>query len=153
MSVKAVFKLARHGRAAATFAVAYLLCMLAPPLALALADSAEALHCLTARYENRLPLVAVDKAATPHSHEAHSHHDTAGEQDHLNHDAGAPLAGGMDVAADCCGYLCLSAIPVGPVPCVGPQERIFTTEARRGESIAGRDPDRIDRPPIVLLPV
>jgi len=153
MSVKAVFKLARHWRVAATFAGAYLLCMLAPPLALAFADSAEALHCLTARHEHRSPVAAADKVGTPHSHEAHPHHDAAGQQDHRSHDTGGPPAGGKNIASDCCGYLCLSAIPVGPVLCVDPQERMLTTEVLGGQSIAGRGPDRIDRPPIVLLPV
>jgi hypothetical protein len=151
MSVKAVFKLARQWRVAATFAGAYLFCMLAPPLALAFADSAEALHCLTARHEHRSPAAAADKAGTLHSHEAHVHHDAAGQQDHRSHDTGAPPAGGMDAAFDCCGYLCLSAIPAGPVQCVGPQERMLATEVRGGQSIAGRSPDRIDRPPIVSL--
>jgi len=151
--VKAVLKLAGHGRGAATFAVAYLLCVLAPPLALAFADSAGALHCLTLRHEHRSPVAAADAVGAPHSHEAHAHHDAVGHQDHGGHDTGKPPAGGMDAAFDCCGYLCLSAIPAGPVPCVGPQERIVAAEALGGPSIAGRGPDRIDRPPIVLLPV
>jgi hypothetical protein len=151
MSVKAVFKLARRWRVAAIFASAYLLCVLAPPIALAFAASAGALHCLTARHEHRLPVAAADKAGTPHSHEAHAHHDAAGQQDHRSHDTGAPPAGGMDAAFDCCGYLCLSAIPAGPVQCGVPQERMLATEAHGGESIAGRSPDRIDRPPIVSL--
>jgi len=138
---------------AAAFAGAYLFCMLAPPLALAFADSADALHCLTARHEHRSPVAAVDTVGTPHSHEAHSHHDAVGQQDHRSHDTGGPPAGGMDAASNCCGYLCLSAIPAGPAPCVGPQERMVAAEALGGPSIAGRGPDRIDRPPIVLLPV
>jgi hypothetical protein len=153
MSVRAVFKLARQWRVAATFVAAYLFCMLAPPLALAFADSAGALHCLTARHEHRSPVAAAEKVGTPHAHEAHSHHDAAGQHDHHGHDTGAPPASGMDAAANCCGYLCLSAIPVGPVPCVGLQERMAAAEALAGPSIAGRGPDRIDRPPIVLLPM
>jgi hypothetical protein len=153
MSVKAVLELARQWRVAATFAGAYLFCMLAPPLALAFADSAGALHCLTARHEHRSPAAAADTIGMSQSHEAHSHHDVTGQQDHRSHDTGAPPAGGMDAASNCCGYLCLSAIPAGPVPYVGPQERMLATQAWGGQSIAGRGPDRIDRPPIVLLPV
>jgi hypothetical protein len=144
---------ATRWRMAATFALAYTLCVFAPPLALAFAQSADVLHCLTVRHEHRSPVAAADVVGAPRSYEAHAHHDAAGHQDHGSHDADGPPAGGMDAASDCCGFLCLSAIPAGPVPCVGPQERMLTTEVLGGQSIAGRGPDRIDRPPIVLLPV
>jgi hypothetical protein len=140
-------------RVAATFTLAYALCVFAPPLALAFEDSARALHCLTVRHEHRSPAAAADALGALHSHKTHAHRDAAGHQDHGSQDTGKPPAGGMGAASDCCGYLCLSAIPAGPVPWVGPQERIIATEVLGGPSIAGRGPDRIDRPPIVPLPV
>ena len=140
-------------RAALTLALAYLLCVIGPPVALAFMDTGAAVHCLTARHEHRATAQSPDVQA--HARQAAAHgHDAAGAHRHdPGHDTGTSEPGGKVTTVNCCGTFCVSAMPASPVPDVVPHAGIPAAVAAVNHGIAGRGPDRIDRPPIVLLPL
>lgn len=93
-------------RAAALLALAYLLCLLAPPAAFAFGDGSRAAHCLTE-----------DNHGLPHVHpqsdvgQAHVH--GSGTSHVHQKQVAATKTNSQDTTADgqCCGLVCLSAIP------------------------------------------
>jgi hypothetical protein len=138
---------------AVTIAVAYLLCVLAPPVALAFMDSTSAYHCLTTRHQHGAA-AQVNDARTHISHAAAHEHGGRSAHDHdFHHDHGQKTADTEGVAVNCCGYFCLSAMPASPVPDCVPTIRIVPVAIAIEDRIAGRGPDRIERPPNVRLPL
>jgi hypothetical protein len=138
-----------------TFIAGYLLCVLSLPVALAFADTAKALHCLTIKHQHAdTGAHAGDANAHVHAAVEHIHDDGAahrhGDNDSSSHGHGTAGSGAVD---NCCGYFCLSAMPAGPTPDVLPMACIRSVTVSADYGIAGRGPDRIDRPPIVHLPL
>jgi len=159
-------------RAAIVFAVAYLLCVLAPSAVLAFTDGAALRHCLTG-HQHRAAMVRAEahvhdghggaysrgSAVRGSTHSAHvSGHDHAGAHDHAaaaDHLAGpaqASAGDGSGADAGCCGVFCLSAMPAGPIADVSPLTGMRAAAAVAEPGIAGRGPGRIDRPPNISLP-
>jgi hypothetical protein len=143
-------------RVAATLALAYAFCVLAPPVALAYLGGEAFVHCLTARHEHRTATAHAESAAI-HSHHAANHDHGAGDVKHLNahHHKGDPVSGqahdsGTSTAASCCGVFCISALPTSLSPDLLPTARILSTLQAVDRGIAGRSPGRIDRPPSLL---
>ena len=139
-----------------TFAIAYLLCVLVPPAALAWVGNSQAYHCLTKQHE----FAAGGHAQTEVYHaRAHVHHVAAVQSErtsphHVTGHKSEPKRGGSESkTVNCCGYFCLSAMPVSLAADVGPVTRVSPHITVVDHSVAGRRPDRIDRPPKVLLPL
>jgi hypothetical protein len=129
----------KRRRAGLILALAYLVCVIAPPLALAFADGTRAAHCLTHEHHATAPVhVHADGSADHHGTPAPA----PSEVDH--DDKSAPV--------QCCGLFCVTAAvaddadePLGVAlrgHAIPP-----TLEAAPG----GTGPFRIDRPPNSLL--
>jgi hypothetical protein len=140
-------------RAAITLVLAYALCVLAPPVALAFMNGAAVVHCLTARHAHRTAAVKTHDVDAHAQHTAaHDHGGAFAHQHDSHHGSAAAQADGQAAGTNCCGIFCLSAMPMSPAPDVSPPARILSLVSAVGLGIAGRGPDRIDRPPIALLP-
>ena len=138
---------------AVTFAVAYALCVLAPPVARAFVDGAAVFHCLTDRHGNGAAMAHVHEAKA-YAHNAAGHdHGGASSHRYMGPEPGEGKADANGAAFNCCGYFCLSAMPAGPAPGILPAAHVLPVVAAVDNGIAGCGPDRIDRPPIVLLPL
>jgi hypothetical protein len=134
-------------RAAMALAVLYAVCAVAPSVAMALAGGAAAAHCLTDDHHG----VARGQGHDHIQGEMHDHGDGTAH-DH----AGAPPADDdrqQDPGGSCCGLFCFSAA-TGDVDAFveGPvhASRVLPV---LDLSRDGRGPDRINRPPISLLPL
>ncbi len=136
-------------RAAIASAALYAVCVLAPPVGLAFANGAAAAHCLTDDHH-----AAAHKHATGDAHPhagAHVHGDGT---IHKHADDGTPIPGGEDDAANhpgaCCGLFCFAAM-TGDLPHIVAQPVHFSSVLPAlDDHLAGRGPDRINRPPITL---
>lgn len=134
-------------RAALFLAVAYAICVIAPPMALAFADRSIAAHCLF-EDSSGAPHVHAQSASAqvvPHVHNAgaaHSHADVSGSIK-----VGDEAQG---TAVGCCGLFSAPAISSN-------QNVLFADGAPESpaspaldDNLAGQGPDRLHRPPIAL---
>lgn len=126
-------------RAAGAIALAYLACVIWPPLALAFADGAVAAHCLTDDQQISHPI-----AATVHVHQdgtVREHHPTGGSDHQPVHSDGKGTTG------NCCGLFSLNAMaPAVSMP-VGPPQRGFAFHPAVASALAEHGPARLYRPP------
>jgi hypothetical protein len=136
-------------RAAIALAALYAACVMAPPLALAFADGAAAAHCLTDDHH-----AATHRHSTPDAHQhggVHRHADGAVHK-HAD-DAGTSMNGGEDeptsTTGSCCGLFCFAAT-TGDLPEIGQPVHASSVLPALDEHLAGRGPERINRPPITL---
>jgi hypothetical protein len=105
----------------------YALCVVAPAAALALADAATAVHCLTGDHHS---------VAKVHVHADGASHQHSGDRDHKSGQPG-----------NCCGLFCVSGIAqVFDVTLYSPAP-LSEVPVLVVQSISGRSSDRIDRPP------
>ena len=136
-------------KAAGALIALYALCILAPHAALALGSGAA--HCLT---EGPVAGHVHAAQATPHAHagssEPHHHDDGAA----LGHDdSGAPHKhsgqDGKGHAGNCCGLFCVSALALEADTAIHAPPAVSPALSGLYDSLAGRGPDRLIRPPIV----
>jgi hypothetical protein len=128
-----------RAHAARLLVALYALCVMAPALALAMGDVANA-HCLNA--------VTAQAAPAAHSHvhadgTVHSHADHGAPSHHSD--------GGKAHMGSCCGLFCLAGLPTELGPVVEQTVHASTEILPREDHLIGRGPDRINRPPIALL--
>lgn len=125
--------------AALAVAVLYALCALAPSVALAFPDSMAA-HCLSEELA----------AASPHEHGATAHVHADGIKHHHPgvgaHKKSSDESKGH--GADCCGLFSVVAIPAATMLIFGSVHLVPVTFPALDEFVYGRDPERINRPPI-----
>ncbi len=124
-------------------AALYALCVIAPSSAVAFGAGGHAAHCFT---EEQLGLAHVHQAdvghvhvhadGTMHRHDGPRHHGTPD-------DSNNPAA--------CCGVFGLTAMAVDPELDLAAPSRESSIVPVSFEPLAGRDPDRINRPPIGSL--
>jgi hypothetical protein len=137
-------------RMTVAFAVAYLVCVLAPHAALALTAGSATFHCLSGHHHHK----PAQAEAEPHHHhhgDAHAHGGGTHHHGTATHsDPGDVDSGGMN--ATCCGLFCVSAMPVNAIPDMPPALGVGIVTAALDNGFAGRGPVRIDRPPNLLLP-
>lgn len=136
-----------RSRAALAVAALYAFCVLAPHTAVALGSGG---HCLTDdRAAAHVHKMKADVA--PHTHAdgtVHHHGGTPSVHDDANTADPREHSKADDKSGKCCGLFCISAIAVEPgatllVP------RWFATELPAlAEALTGRDPGRLNRPPI-----
>jgi hypothetical protein len=127
-------------KAAAALAVLYSFCVLAPAAALAVADQEATAHCLTEPHGH--------SGAHHHAHHVHKHADGKA---HVHDDAGTVADHSSDdkaQAGKCCGLFCLTALATTNVPTLGKPALTTAPLATTDAGLAGRDPERITRPPI-----
>ena len=136
-------------RAAVTLALAYLLCVLVPPVARAFVDNTPTVQSVADydRHDHAVAHAADAKVSFLGDGAAHRH----GTHDDTSQNGTG--ADGHDKAVGCCGYFCMSAAPAAPVQDITPAFGTFAAVAAIDRGIDGRGPGRIDRPPIALLTV
>jgi hypothetical protein len=134
----------RRIRAAVAVSLLYVVCILAPSAALALAEPGAAAHCLT---ESSLGA-------------AHVHHERAAPNNdvhadggaHIHSDAGMPDrhsdADGKSHGGNCCGLFCVTAMPYEPALALAVPPAAALVGLGQDYQLAGRGLDRINRPPI-----
>jgi hypothetical protein len=138
--------MALRRRATALLAVVYLACVIAPPVALALGDSGVAADCLF-DHDHEVVAAHVHADGNVHRHAdasaiAHDHDNGLGRDDHESD--------GKSRAGTCCGLFSLSATLSDTAFRIDAPLRSQPVSPRLAESLAGRGPDRVNRPPIVL---
>lgn len=150
--------------AAMMVAALYAFCIVMPSAAVALGAADHAVHCLTegqlglhVHQPTESPFHAHDHAHGHGSHQtqahAHQHVYVAGAaHDHdTSHHRGTNKAD--DDPAACCGLFGVTAMAVDPQPDLGAPSRGSSILPTSFEELNGRGPDRINRPPIALLPL
>jgi hypothetical protein len=141
-------------KAARILVALYAFCLVAP-VSLAFADSALA-HCLTSPTPAQHMGHAHGEAAHVHqgmAHADHGHHvlATAESADAMHDHAGMTDSGGKSTAPACCGVMCISALPASTFE-LTPRTMIHASVVASSDAgISGEAPDRLYRPPIVLL--
>jgi hypothetical protein len=131
---------AARSRVASAVALFYLLCVLAPAAAFAIGDAARVVNCLTDDNHG---------LRSAHVHYAHQHE---GGKAHVHGDGTtdehtkAPDGKGSD--AQCCGVICLSALPASISEVQTPALPAMAVVSANQENVAGKAPDRLYRPPI-----
>jgi hypothetical protein len=128
----------------------YALCIIMPSAAVALGAGDGPVHCFT---DEQLGLTHVHHSGAGHAHtegHARTHVDADGTTHH--HDGTyhpAKSGTGSDPAA-CCGLFGLTAMAVDPQLVLDAPSRQASILPVSFETLTGRGPDRINRPPIVL---
>jgi hypothetical protein len=148
-------RLTRRVRAKAGWLVAllYLLCVLAPGVALALGDAAS---CLMTEFPTTAAAHIHDDAqplhAVSHRHvEEHQHHADAGgaTHDHARHQHGGETShGGKTSPEPCCAMMCISAIAANPPAVATPVQPISFCVSEIFQRLPGEAPPLLYRPPI-----
>jgi hypothetical protein len=129
-------------RAALVLAILFGVCTIAPSLALAFADGAATAHCLTDDHHGTTKSQEHDRGTGKSA--SHSHSDQ-GESDADKSDAAAP--------GSCCSVFCLTALSASPLHAFGPQINTSSSYLALQDVVSGSGPGRINRPPIVSLPM
>jgi hypothetical protein len=132
---------AAKSRVASAVALLYLLCVLAPAAAFAIGDASRVVNCLTD--DNH----GLRSAHVHHGHQheglnRHHHEDGAGHEHTKTPD-------GKSSDAQCCGLICLSALPASISEVQTPALAAMVAVSADQEDVAGKTPDRLYRPPIV----
>ena len=163
-------RLTRAGRlrAGKILASIYMLCVLMPALSFAFADGALAAPCLTDP-DHAMGIVHVHETAAgtvqhvhndahPHDHAQSAkagHHDDMGMASHLAMswaDIQAPSAPALDghkaPGAQCCGMVCISALPASVTDFVTPTAPTSRCASETYRNVAGKAPPTLYRPPI-----
>lgn len=132
--------------AATLFAVLYALCVVVPSAALAYGDGSRTAHCLT---DDNPSLAHVHNNNKLHLHEGatvHSHADDGVVHEHAD-DGDEP----QSTSRQCCGLFCVSALtPTFDLPLVR-FERPALLPSLNAYGIPESGPERLYRPPDVLL--
>lgn len=139
-------------RMARLLAVFYALCVLAPAAAFAFGDGANAAHCLTEANHHRVQAVQVHADAHAqgdgpmHRHAdgvMHAHQ----QQPAVDHDTKSDHSTKKAVDAQCCGLVCLTALPAADMMVGVPAIVRAPVVLSRPDEITGQSPARLDRPP------
>jgi len=149
---------AKRLRAGRLVALAYMLCVLAPTLSFALPGSHAVSPCLTDA--NHVPGMMHVHAESPTAHlHADGHtHDHAIAHSHASDGVASikvstppeqtPSKGSHSSDGQCCGLMCLSALPATLIEIVTPSVPTASQEAEGYLEVADKGPARLYRPPI-----
>lgn len=149
-------------RAGRLLTILYLFCVLAPGVSLAFAENRRAAHCFTDG-DHRLDTVHVPHCSNDvmlDVREAGAVHANSPEPIRLSKlsdddegktivDASAPASHSHEASGpQCCGVLCLSALPVAVFGIVEPPVPSFVCNSENYRNVADNAPSRLYRPPI-----
>jgi len=147
-------------RAGWIVALIYLLCVLAPTISYALPGNHAVAPCLTdenhvpgmVHVKNEMPTQHVHKDGYVHNHSgAHSHASTDGDDRPMSM---APAAPSIPEKAphssdgQCCGLMCVTALPATLIDIVKPSAPTALCEVRGDRKVTDNAPPRHYRPPI-----
>jgi hypothetical protein len=151
---RAMFSVPTKGfrvKAAIVLAALYALCVLAPSAAFAFSGNPMIAHCLI---EDHIAAAAHDHGASVHDHGGKVHVHADGTT-HQHHDSGpvpkSQSGGGKADVATCCGLFSVVAIAGEPGLILEPTSHASVLLPPLRETLSGRGPERINRPPISLL--
>ena len=132
---------------AAIVALLYAVCVLAPTIAFALGDQAHAVHCLVEDHGASTVMQMHQHASAQAHADGMMHEHSGAPHEHSK----APEDKGKNSDAQCCGLAFTSALPAAltEVPVLAAPSACEIWENQQG--VAGLAPDRLYRPPIVLL--
>jgi hypothetical protein len=140
--------------------LAYLLCVLAPTISYALPGEHSMAPCLTddahvpgmVHIHNEMPTKHVHADGQVHEHSAtHSHASSDGDHRSMSiaMDAkSAPQKGPHSSDGQCCGLMCVSALPATLIDIVTPSVPTAVCEAEGYREVTDNAPSRLYRPPI-----
>ncbi len=141
-------------------ALAYLLCVLAPTISYALPGEHSVAPCLTddnhvpgmVHVHNEMPTKHVHKDGQVHEHSAtHSHAGSDGNHHPVSmamDSKTAPEKAPHSSDGQCCGLMCVSALPANLVDIVTPSVPMAVCEAEGYREVTDNAPSRLYRPPI-----
>jgi hypothetical protein len=141
-------------------ALAYLLCALAPTISYAMPGEHALAPCLTD--ENHVPGMVHVHAAAPiqhvhkdgqlHEHSAaHSHSTAGGDRFSMSvvlNGKSIPQKAPHSSDGQCCGLMCVSALPATLIDIVTPSVPMAVCEAEGYRKVTDNAPSRLYRPPI-----
>ena len=142
-------------RAGWLVALAYLLCVLAPTISFALPGAHAPARCRTD--QNHVPGMVHVHFEAQHVHDGGEIHDHAAAQAHSEDGHSMSVASDSKSASEkaphksggeCCGLMCVSAIPATVVDIVKPSAPTALCEVERYRNVADNAPPRLYRPPI-----
>lgn len=149
-------------RAGKILASLYMLCVLMPALSYAFADGARAAPCLTDP-DHAMGIMHVHETAAgtvQHVHqEGHDHGDHAKAGHHGDVQASGKQSADMQLpshpgdghkapGAQCCGMVCVTAMPASVTEFVAPSAPISRCASETYRSVVGNSPPTLYRPPI-----
>lgn len=151
-------------RAGWLLAVVYVICVLAPTISFALPGQARAALCLTDEGHGRgiMYVHEAGRLVAQQVHEggrAHEHSEASALSGHdSDHDklksfaagkSSSPAGGGHKApAGQCCGMVCVSALPATIIEIVKPSEPATVCISETYQNVADKSPPRLYRPPI-----
>jgi hypothetical protein len=149
---------ARRWKAGWLLGLVYLLCVLAPPMSFALPGSYAAAPCLgdehhvagVVHVHNEMPMQHVHKAGHVHDHDHSGGHSVAssdGDQSALNAKS-VPEKAPHASDGECCGLMCVTALPATLIDIVKPSVPTALCESRGDRKVTDNAPPRHYRPPI-----
>lgn len=143
-------------RAGWLVALAYLLCVLAPTISYALPGVHAPAPCLTD--ENHIPGMVHVHSEPQHVHDNGQIHDHAAAQAHFgdvdhsmsvaSDSKSAPEKAPHKSGGECCGLMCVTAIPAKVVDIVKPAAPTAVCDVEGYQNVADNAPPRLYRPPI-----
>ena len=139
----------------------YMICVLMPALSFAFADGALGAPCLTDP-DHAMGIVHVHETAVGSAQHVHHKGHDQGDHAKVGHhgdmqgsgkksaDNGplSPAGGHKAFGAQCCGMVCVSALPVSMAEFVAPSAPTFRCVSETCRNVAGRVPPTLYRPPI-----
>lgn len=137
-------------------ALIYLLCVLAPGISFAFADGARAAHCLTDE-NHGLGIVHVhDQSESREQHvqkDGHLHEHFSQSKNHddvtlATNETPAPANDPHKTAGQCCGLVCLSALPATVTDIIKPSALASVSFPEVYRTAVGKSPAGLYRPPI-----
>ena len=134
----------------------YAFCVVFPVAGFAFSKTATAPHCLTGVVQAE-PVMHQHIEGHGHAHhgEAHQGHDhgsmAMADDNGANDHGGTSDSGGRLTTPACCGVMCVSALPVSLFELAPRTMHHLSVTAFSDAGIPGEAPDRLYRPPIVLL--
>jgi hypothetical protein len=136
---------AARRKAAGLLVLLYAGCVIMPAAAFAFDGGTRAAHCLT---DAGPAHVHQHEHSKPHVHDDGTthHHDGAAAHQQNTSD-------GDEGTATCCGLFCVTAMAANAGAALGIPTHHSSVFAVSFEELAGRGPDRINKPPISLLPL
>lgn len=147
-------------RAGWLIALAYLLCVLAPTISYALPGEHSIAPCLTddnhvlgmVHVHNEMPTKHVHNDGQIHEHSApHSHANSDNDHGSMSitiDGKSAPEEAPHSADGQCCGLMCVSALPVNLIDIVTPAVPMAVCEAEGYRKVTDNAPSRLYRPPI-----
>ncbi len=144
---------AKRLRAGWLIALAYLLCVLAPTISYALPGVHAPALCLTD--QNHVPGLVHVHSEPQHVHsDGHAHDHAAMQGNSTGHDhsmsdsKSAPGEASHTSSGQCCGLMCVTAIPAKVADIVKPSAPTALCEVEGYQNVADNAPPRLYRPPI-----